>query len=200
MRVTVCITGFTLVMLTLLVGCSSTSAPSLKQYLLRTEAPVNYSPPDSSLNLQQGQLATVGIGSVSVASYIDGLGLVLETSGGKVHVARDHQWVEPLRLGLRSFLSSKISEKFGQPVRAYNDGKMPLARRIDIRIDELHGTANGEAKLVAYWVTSDPEKQVVLSEGSYQGTEALTRDGYDALVEAEKKLLGRLAADIATTL
>jgi len=84
-----------------------------------------------------------------VAPYIDGLGLVLETSSGEVRVARDHQWAEPLRESLRSFLSSKVSEESGQVIRAYNYGKVDWVQRIDIRIDELHGTANGDAKLVA---------------------------------------------------
>jgi uncharacterized protein len=175
-----------------LVGCSSSPVPSLKQYLLRTDTPVQFS--------RQGSVVAVGIGTVTVAPYIDGLGLVLETGNGEVHIARDHQWVEPLRVSLRSFLSGKISKELGEPIRAYNYGEIDLSRRIDIRIDELHGTKNGDAKLVAYWVIIDPGKQVVLSENSFFDTEVLPRDGYDALVEAQKKLLDRLASSIAGTL
>ncbi|MBL4567771.1 MAG: membrane integrity-associated transporter subunit PqiC [Porticoccus sp.] len=174
-----------------LVGCSSSPVPSLNQYLLRTDTPVQFSQQDS---------VVVGIGTVTVAPYIDGLGLVLETGNGEVHIARDHQWVEPLRVSLRSFLSGKISKELGQPIRAYSYGKIEVSRRIDIRIDELHGTINGDAKLVAYWVIIDSDKQVVLSENSFIDTEALTRGGYDALVEAQKKLLDRLASGIAATL
>lgn len=175
-----------------LVGCSSSPVPSLKQYLLRTDTPVQFSREDSAV--------MVGVGTVTVAPYIDGLGLVLETDDGEIHVARDHQWAEPLRMSLRSFLSGRISKDLGQPIRAYNYGDINLSRRIDVRIDELHGTKNGGVKLVAYWIIVDPDKQVVLSEGSFFDTEVLSRDGYNALVEAQKKLLDKLASSIAGTL
>lgn len=185
-----------LIAILLITGCSSSPAPSLKQYLLRAESPVQFVSQDSA----QGIETTISLGKVAVAPYIDGLGLVLEKSGGQVHIARDHQWAEPLRLSLRSFLSNKISEKLGQPIRAYSYGKKYLSRRIDIRIDELHGTNNGEAKLVAFWAVIDPREQAVLSENSFYDTEALARDGYSALVLAEKALLSRLASSIAKTL
>lgn len=175
----------------LVTGCSS-SGPTLKQYLLRTDTPSQFTLQDST--------GVVGLGGIAVAPYIDGLGLVLETSNGEVRVARDHQWAEPLRESLRSFLSSKISEESGQVIRAYNYGKVNWSKRIDIRIDELHGTANGDAKLVAYWMIIDTAEHTVLSESGFYDTEALGHDGYDALVEAQKKLLRRLASAISATL
>ena len=175
----------------LIAGCSS-SAPTLKQYLLRTDTPSQFT--------LQGSTGVVGIGSVTVASYINGLGLVLETNSGEVRAARDHQWAEPLRESLRSYLSSKVSEQSGQVIRTYNYTKIDWAQRIDIRIDELHGTANGDAKLVAYWNIVDPAEYKVLSENGFYETEALGRDGYGALVQAQKKLLDRLASAIAASL
>ena len=186
----------TLIAILLVAGCSSNPAPSLKQYLLRAESPAQF----TSQGTRQNLVTTISLGKVAVAPYIDGLGLVLEKRNGQVHIARDHQWAEPLRLSLRSFLSNKISEELGQPIRAYSYGKKDLSQRIDIRIDELHGTNNGEAKLVAFWAVIDPGKQAVLSENSFYDTEALARDGYGALVLAEKALLSRLASSIAKTL
>ena len=186
----------TLIAILLVTGCSFSPTPSLEQYLLRAEPPVQF----TSKSSRQGLVTTISLGKVIVAPYIDGLGLVLEKGDGQVHTARDHQWAEPLRLSLRSFFSNKISENFGQPIRAYSYGSKDLSRRIDIRIDELHGTKNGEAKLVAFWVVIDLGKQAVLSENSFYDTEALAHDGYDALVFAEKTLLSRLASSIAKTL
>jgi uncharacterized lipoprotein YmbA len=180
-----------LIAVLLATGCSS-SGPTLKQYLLRTDTPSQYTLQDST--------GVVGIGGIVVASYINDLGLVLETSNGEVRVARDHQWAEPLRESLRSFLSSKISEESGQVIRAFDYGKVNWSKRIDIRIDELHGTANGDAKLVAYWTIIDPAERTVLSESGFHETEPLGHDGYDALVQAEKKLLRRLASAISATL
>lgn len=188
-----------LIAILLIVGCSSTPAPSLKQYLLRADSPAKHTSQGS-----QQVVTTISLGKVAVASYIDGLGLVLEKDDGQVHIARDYQWAEPLRLSLRSFLSNRISSELGQPVRAYGYGSTSnnkgLSKRIDIRIDELHGTKNGEAKLVAFWAVIDPGKQAVLSENSFYETEALSHDGYGALVAAEKVLLARLASSISATL
>ncbi len=176
----------------LLATACTGPAPTLQQYLLRTDTANQYAVKDAR--------AVVGIGVVTVASYIDGLGLVLETSRGEVRAARDHQWAEPLRESLRTFLAREISSAAGQIVRAQRRGETDWQRRIDIRIDELHGAANGDARLVAYWTVFDSEKRTVIAENGFADVEALTGDGYDALVQAEKKLLGRLADAIAATL
>ena len=71
---------------------------------------------------------------------------------------------------------------------------------IDLRIDQLHGTASGEAILVAYWAIRDPIKRRVINEFEFSGNEPLAADGYPALVQAEKTLLQQLARKIASTL
>ncbi len=182
-----------LVFITLLfsVACTS-SAPTLQQYLLRTDASAQYS--------LQKQTDVVGIGAVTVASYIDDLGLVLETSDGEVRAARDHQWAEPLRESVRTFLAREISAGAHQIIRSQRSGETDWQRRIDIRIDELHGTATGDARLVAYWTVFDVTERTVLAENGFVDTEALTGDGYEALVRAHKKLLSRLALAITKSL
>ena len=182
-----------LVLLAIVVvaGCTS-SVPTLNQYLLRSEA--------SSQFAVEKQSAVVGFGSVVVASYIDGLGLVQESRSGEVRAARDHQWAEPLRDSLRVFMAQEVSADAGQVIRAYNIGENDWQRRIDLRIDQLHGTASGEAKLVAYWQVFDTDERTVISENGFSETQPLSADGYDALVAAEKALLIRLAAKMAASL
>ena len=176
----------------LLATACASAVPGLQQYLLRTEASSQFAVKDQS--------AVVGIGVVTVASYIDGLGLVLETSNGEVRAARDHQWAEPLRESLRTFLAREISAEAGQVIRAQRSGETDWQKRINIRIDELHGTANGEARLVAYWTIFDLEKRTVVAENGIVEIEALKNDGYGALVESHKVLLRSLASAIAATL
>jgi uncharacterized lipoprotein YmbA len=81
---------------------------------------------------------------------------------------------------------------------------MPVVRnqpewilRVDVRIDELHGTSTGEARLVAQWTLTQPDG-VQLSY-QYSTTEPLARDGYGGLVEAERETLRALAGEIART-
>lgn len=182
--------AFTAILLA--TACTST-IPVRQQYLLRSNTSSQYA-------VVERAGAVVGIGGVTVAPYIDGLGLVLETSSGEVRAARDHQWAEPLRESLRTFLAREISVEAGQIIRAQRGGETDWKRRIDIRIDELHGTVNGDARLVAYWTVFDMEKRTVISENGFVDTEALADNGYRALVQSHKILLGRLAAAIFASL
>ena len=182
---------FFLVVILFATACTS-SVPTLQQYLLRSDTSSQYAVENAS--------AVVGIGLVTVASYIDGLGLVLETSNREVRVARDHQWAEPLRESLRTYLAREISAEAGQVIRSQRSGENDWQKRIDIRIDELHGTANGEAKLVAYWTVFDLEKRSIVAENGFVQTEALSESGYGGLLRSHKILLDKLAAAISATL
>ena len=181
----------TLIVILLVTGCAS-SAPDLKQYLLRSDTPGRFIEGDST--------TVIGIGAVKVASYIDELGLVLEVADGEVRAARHHQWAEPLRESLRTFLAREISATTGQVIRFQQNREANWHKRIDISIDELHGTVEGDARLVAYWTVSDIEQKIVVSVNNFTDTEDLTNDGYTALVQAQKELLHKLAVAIAATL
>ncbi len=174
-----------------LIGCAST-VPALNQYLLRSNVPSEF--------MNEKQVARVGLGAVVVAPYIDGLALVMENRHGEVRAARDHQWAEPLRDSLRVFMAREISLGARQLISASRAGENDWQRRIDLQIDQLHGTTSGEAKLVAYWQVFDAKQRAVVSENGFSGTQALSADGYQALVAAEKVLLIRLAAKIAASL
>jgi len=69
---------------------------------------------------------------------------------------------------------------------------------VDIRIDELHGTYDGTAKLVAYWWLRRDGK--VLSIHRFSESKVLGADGYSALVDTEEELLTALAQQIAASL
>jgi uncharacterized lipoprotein YmbA len=140
--------------------------------------------------------AKVVLGAVHVSTYIDDLGLVLETDEGVVHSARFHQWAEPLRESIRTFIATEISASAGHGIHIREYKRMIWDKRIDLRIDQLHGTADGHAILVAFWSVSGGDGQV-LSTSTFSETGILQRDGYNALVEAEKVLLQQLAISIA---
>ena len=121
---------------------------------------------------------------------------MLETEAGNIHSARHHRWAEPLRVSLRQFLASEIGQKTGQDV-AIQGSRSGDQTLIDLRIDQLHGTPDGAAVLVAYWKISNAEQQ---SSHQFSGRENLARDGYDGLVDAQKSLLVDLGAAIAASL
>ena len=177
----------TLLAMALLVACSSQPvAPT--QYLLRSDLSQASGPlvPSDEFRFR----------SLVVADYIDQPGVVIETGAGEVRAARGHQWAEPLRRSLKTFLGTEVSARIGQDV-LFNTGS-DAATAIDVTIDQLHGTESGDAILVAYW-------RLVSGAGpdrAFQFTRdrPLERDGYRALVAAERELLRELASAIAQSL
>lgn len=187
----------TIAALVLLAGCAGADkVPELNQYLLRSDITPQVATDKAG--------ATIGLDNVEVAAYLNQPGLVLQTRAGIVRPARYHQWAEPLRESLRSFLASEISKSAGQPVRHRghdgNTWKRGMLRLINVHIDELHGTNDGRARLVASWVVVDTESSAVLVEREFMESELLDGDGYDALVRAETLLLTRLAQRVAAEL
>jgi uncharacterized lipoprotein YmbA len=84
------------------------------------------------------------------------------------------------------------------------DGDAARASRwsyaIDVSVDQLHGTAAGDALLVASWRISRVGDGREIARHRFAEREPLARPGYDALAEAEIALARRLAAAIATSL
>jgi uncharacterized lipoprotein YmbA len=171
----------------LLAGCAGQPIePSY--YLMRSE-----------LNLESREInpsTTYSIANVTIASYIDQPGLLLETANGEIRPAQYHQWAEPLYEGVRNQLMVEISLARGEDILPAKLKDTEFV--IDIRIDQLHGTHEGAARLVAYWwLRRDKE---VIAAHQFAEEQALEAEGYTALVAAEKALLERLAKSIAASM
>ena len=169
-----------------LPACSSTPKTT-STYLLR-----------SSNSMENRELSVTGalsLGSLKVAGYIDQPSLVLEQANGTIHMARHHKWAEPLRQSLRPFLCSELSANLGYDVL---DSVKPssTSKRLDVALTRLHGDANGNAVLSARWKLTKEES---LKSFQFAKTIPLDGVGYDALVNAHKKLLTDLAGAIAQT-
>ncbi len=171
----------------LLVACSGTPVDN-HYYLLRSELP------EQSRGLTPS--SRFAMGGVNVAPYIDQAGLILEVSPGQVRPARHHQWAEPMAGALNNFLMVEVSRAVREDVFPEAASDAPLV--YSVRIDQLHGTLDGDALLVAYWWIRGNNQELV----SYQFTEtrALARDGYAALADAQKALLLELARRIGESL
>ena len=177
-----------IILVALLVsGCSSQTVETTNYYLLRSDVKMESGTESAS---------SIVLGRVEVATYIDQPGLVLGNSGTQIHVARHHQWAEPLRVSLRRFLALEISSMLNAPVAVAGDKKN--ATTVNVTVDQLHGNSQGEAILIAFW-------EVITADGSsemyrFSDSGRLTRDGYEALVVAEQALLQSLSQQIAQSL
>ncbi len=172
----------------LLAACSSAPVQQPSQYLLRSPVLPASGPANS--------VAAYDLSLVEVAPYLDQPGLVLETDSGEIHTARLHEWAEPLRLSLQGFMAAEIGRQLGASV-SVRSGDIN-ATRIEISIDQLHGTHSGTALLVASWRSTGANGQVLA--GQFAEEQTLGRDGYAALVQAQRSLLQRLAGNIGAAL
>ena len=176
-----------LLLVVLLAGCAG-QAIEPSYYLMR-----------SKHDLESRELSPskdFSMGKVVIASYIDQPGLILETKDGKIHAAQHHLWAEPVYEAVRDQLMVKIGQAKGEDILPSDLAKTPVI--IDIRIDQLHGTTRGTARLVAHWWLRGDG--TLLSAHQFAEEQALATDGYNALVAAEEALLAQLAEKIAATL
>lgn len=171
--------------LIILLGACAGQVSEPSYYLLRGDTS-----PDSQRLKPSRDFA---LGSVSIAPYIDQPGLVLMTGASEMRAARQHLWAEPVHEAVRMLLRQEISRNYGEDL-------LPLPPRrdahlINVRIDQLHGTGDGAARLVAYWWIGN--ENGVEAAYRFARTQPLSRDGYAALAEALETLLTDLAAGIA---
>lgn len=176
-----------LLLVVLLTGCAGqTIEPSY--YLMRS---------DHELESRQLNPSTdFSMGAVVIASYIDQPGLLMETTDGQMRAAQHHLWAEPIYESVRNQLMVEIAQAKGEDILSANLGNTAIV--LNIRIDQLHGTHDGKARLVAYWWLRRGKE--VVSAYQFSEEQALDADGYGALVAAEEVLLSQLAKKIAATL
>jgi hypothetical protein len=158
---------------------------------MRAEIPEGVSPAEAPV--------AIALGRVDVAAYLSDPGLVLQTATNEVQAARQYLWAEPLDLSLRLFLRTEISKELGYEVSASRAPGKVLDHRVDISVEELHGTLSGAARLVASWriIGGDGAEE---SAFRFARTRPLAQDGYPALADAEIALIGELAVAIANSL
>ena len=175
-----------LLLVVLLAACASqTIEPSY--YLLRS----NHDLQSRELNPSE----KYSMGKVEIAAYLDQPGLLMETASGEMRPARHNLWAEPMYEAIRNFLLVEVAQAKGEDILPYRLNKS--ATVIDVRVDQLHGTYDGKAKLVAYWwLRRDGE---VIATYQFAESQTLTTDGYGALVAAQETLLTKLAKQIAAT-
>jgi len=181
-----------LVMTGLLSSCVGERIKT-QYYLLRSDLKPDYS--------REIKTSDIALTKLNVATYIDQPGLVLTQTSGEINIARYHQWAEPLRYSLKHFLANEIFAHSGRYINIGREKTSLSSTRLEVVIDQLHGTADGRVVLVAYWkAISKVEGKEIQLKYELTKTMPLIRDGYEALVASEKELLRNLAKEIAASL
>ena len=174
-----------------LIGCASTPTER-SYYLLRAEVPADLAPADPD--------ALLGIARPSIAQYLNRTGIVVQVGEHQVREARYHLWAEPLDRGIRYYLSHRVSALLGRSLNTGPGTEDTWRYRIDVSVEEFHGTLNGEARLVANWSLRNLMNGAVIEAQYLRRTRQQTGDGYPALVDAQIALLEELAESIVQAL
>lgn len=176
-------------LMVLFAGCAGGGAPETYEYLLRSEQ----SP------AQRAALETprIVIGRVSIAPYLDQLGIVLERAPGQVHAARHHLWAEPLDQGLRHYLRQAMSNEMGVDVSIDATGRRAWDYLLDVHFEEFHGSEDGSVRMGVEYTWSTSAAAGTMHRSIFTATESLQGDGYAAMVEAHEALLARLVQAMA---
>lgn len=168
-----------------LAGCSQ---PAQTFYMLTPTGPV---PSGGGMGL--------GIGPITLAEYIDRANLVVQEAPNQLGVAEDHRWAGDLSASV----SRVIAANLGRELRTGNVRIYPWLRDDEVRyqividIRQLHCSDDGYAVIEAGWrIYSLPDRRLVVSR-TFTGRDPLDADGYQAMVAAQSRLLGRLADSIA---
>jgi uncharacterized lipoprotein YmbA len=176
----------------ILTACAGGSpAPDVNYYLLRSDVPVPQG--------RQEAPAKVGIGQVRLASYLNQNGIVIVTEGDKVRPARQHLWAEPLGEAVRLYLRDELSDRAGVFVSGDTSRRFYWDYRIDVTIDKLHGTLDGDVVIRAGWRILDTASDTELANHQFEAVTQQQEDGYQALIAAEKELLDQLSDAMAAT-
>ena len=177
-----------MIALAMLAGCA---VGSKSFYVLTADGPA-----------PSGGGASIGVGPVALAEYIDRPNLVIAESPNQLGVAENHRWAGDLAASIARVTAANLGRRLHTGnIRIYpwhNDSEITYQITLDVR--QLHGNNDGYAVIEAGWrAYSLPDRHLKASR-TFVDREALTTDGYPAMVAAQSRLLSRLAADIAAAL
>lgn len=173
--------------LLLLVACAG-QPPERHEYLLR---------PPASASFPAGRVP-LRLLPVQLAPYLDQEGIVVQVSDVEVRPAKLNRWAEPLDEAVGRYLQVAIANAAGRPVEVSPLLTGEAGVEVQVRISQLHGSANGDVRLVAEWWARNAEGVGRLA--GFDRTVRQSGKGYTPLVEAHAALLDELADAIAGSL
>jgi len=183
-----------LIVVLLLSGCLSRSAPKVTYYSLLTmnqmgDAQSVASLPDVKL----------GIGPITISDSLKRSQVATRQHGNQYQFAEFHRWAGVLERDLTVVIGDNLGhllgvEKIGLfPWMAYFEPSY----RVIIDVMRLDGALDGEAVLSARWAVTNTDGKEVLIVKKSDYNQPLEDAGYASLIKAESQLLATLSKEIA---
>jgi uncharacterized lipoprotein YmbA len=184
---------FAVIMLVVISGCAGKSQPP-QFYTLTSIAEGNIFPTCDN----PARNAAIGIGPVKLADYLDQSRIVTRTSDNRVEQAEFDKWSGSFKDNLTNVLAENIGHLLATdriaiyPWRSY----VPIDYHVTVDIVRCDGQPGKEVILVARWrVLSGNEKKTFAMKRSDIHEQA-GNGGYEGLVAAQSRALGRLSLEI----
>jgi len=172
-----------------MAGCAPTPPPTYFQL----EEPANI----QLSGIERG--VAVGVGPLNLPSYLDRPQIVTRATEHQLELSEFNRWAEPLKESILRVIAVNLSNKlestrvFGIPRR---DSGVPLEYKVEINIARFDGRLGDEVLLVARWILTNQDSQVISTKVSIIREQA-SGDSYDSLIQAQNKTLRALSDEIA---
>jgi uncharacterized lipoprotein YmbA len=139
------------------------------------------------------------IGPIELPKYLDRPQIVTRTSRNELQLAEFNQWAEPLKDNISRVLADNLSILLSTDRIAIFPRKRfsPIEYQVAIEVIQFEGDPGRNATLTASWtIFGEDRKQVLLMKKS-SFSESTDGPGYEALVSAKSRALGKLSQEIA---
>ena len=171
----------------LMAGCGST--PAARFYTLTGTATGATASPKA---------VSVAVGPVTIPATVDRPQIVVNTSANEVQLDEFNRWASPLQNDISRVVAENLSALLGAP-RVTQTLGVESDFRVAIEVQRFESVPGDAAMLDAAWVVRRV-KDGRIETGRTTVREPARPNGYDALVAAHSRAVGRLSADIASAL
>ncbi|OHV08902.1 PqiC family protein [Kushneria phosphatilytica] len=160
------------VLLLALGGCAGQST-SFHRYTLPA--------PGDSGSIEASSERVVALAPVSLAAYLDGPGVVYQTTDIEVHQAQAHLWAEDLGTQLTRTLRDALARELPQTRVRIGDDHSPEQARVQVSLSQFQGRYDGMAVLSGRYTLQNGQGQLI-EQQPFRIERPLPSDGYPALV------------------
>ena len=145
---------------------------------------------------------SVGVGPVTLPGYLDRAELVFQSSTNEYQVPTTAHWTGSLKDNISSVLATDLGGRLrsGNVVSFPWNQKLKLRYQVAVDVEKFQAVSGQGAVLTVSWRILDGSGDQLLSRHNASFEEKIEGNGYDPVVTAESRLLGRLADAVAASL
>jgi uncharacterized lipoprotein YmbA len=179
---------------TVLAGCARTQPTTL--FILES---ISQSGPGLGIE-SVGKNAGIGVGPVELPEYLDRPQIITRTNRNELHMSEYNRWAEPLGENFTRTLAGNLSA-FLASDKIYTypwDTPEAVDYQLMVNVSRFDAEPSGNAVLKARWSLvsrKDGEKTILTQKTNL--SEPVGADTYNALVEAQSRVLEKFGREVA---